>query len=576
MKKLQVEKKDKLIMLNIGIFLICFLCVGLSSLEQYLKIIVCCSLMILLVSAILVEKSITKEEIKEHKKEILCVCCVLFMALLFVYFKYLRFDWNSGNAQNILLFSAACLIGVSILLSIILYFCHPQKIHLSTGIIVFSVGIVYMCAMPVSMVPDESVHLFTAYHTSNMMMGIDENGCEKKGCVMMREEDSLYNHQAYDYTDENIVSFLSQIGQKSTNENLVASGWGVMHGNEYLFIPCSLGISVARLLHLNTASLFFLGRLFNFVFYVVLSMLAVYLIPFGKLLLSSILTMPMSFQQGMSFSYDVCVNSIAFLLTAIAFKFAYENTKKVNWKKAIPLLFFTFILAKAKGHAYITIALLPYITLFMNHLKCSNKKQTKVILSTVLVILLIVATGLGIMMIVNNNHLVSYTPSYLSYADAEKYSISFLLNHPRYIPRIIFGTLFVYGPYYLLTFVGHLLGWLELEISSIYIKIELMILALFTVFSDTKKITSNKRSISIIASLISIVFIFAGLLLAWTPINTVLVQGVQGRYFIPVALPLLLGLGGIKTKKLNLSWLYLVQNCLVILMTFDMIHWFFR
>ena len=565
MKKLQVEKKDKLIMLNIGIFLICFLCVGLSSLEQYLKIIVCCSLMILLVSAILVEKSITKEEIKEHKKEILCVCCVLFMALLFVYFKYLRFDWNSGNAQNILLFSAACLIGVSILLSIILYFCHPQKIHLSTGIIVFSVGIVYMCAMPVSMVPDESVHLFTAYHTSNMMMGIDENGCEKKGCVMMREEDSLYNHQAYDYTDENIVSFLSQIGQKSTNENLVASGWGVMHGNEYLFIPCSLGISVARLLHLNTASLFFLGRLFNFVFYVVLSMLAVYLIPFGKLLLSSILTMPMSFQQGMSFSYDVCVNSIAFLLTAIAFKFAYENTKKVNWKKAIPLLFFTFILAKAKGHAYITIALLPYIILFMNHLKCSNKKQTKVILSTVLVILLIVATGLGIMMIVNNNHLVSYTPSYLSYADAEKYSISFLLNHPRYIPRIIFGTLFVYGPYYLLTFVGHLLGWLELEI-----------LALFTVFSDTKKITSNKRSISIIASLISIVFIFAGLLLAWTPINTVLVQGVQGRYFIPVALPLLLGLGGIKTKKLNLSWLYLVQNCLVILMTFDMIHWFFR
>lgn len=576
MKKLQVEKKDKLIMLNIGIFLICFLCVGLSSLEQYLKIIVCCSLMILLVSAILVEKNITKEEIKEHMKEILCACCVLFMILLFVYYKYLRFDWNSGSTQNILLFTAVFLIGVSILLSIILYFCHPQKIHLSTGIVVFSVGIVYMCAMPVSMVPDESVHLFTAYHTSNMMMGIDENGCEKKGCVMMREEDSLYNHQVYNYTDENIVSFLSQIGQKSTNENLVASGWDTMYGNEYLFIPCSLGISVARLLHLNTASLFFLGRLFNFLFYVALSMLAVYLIPFGKLLLSSILTMPMSFQQGMSFSYDVCVNSIAFLSAAIAFKFAYENTKKVNWKKAIPLLFFTFILAKAKGHAYITIALLPYIILFMNHLKYSNKKQTKIILKTVFVILMTIMIGLGIMMIVNNNHLVSYTPSYLSYADAEKYSISFLLNHPRYIPRIIFETLFVYGPYYLLTFVGHLLGWLELEISSIYIKIELMILAVFTVFSDTKKITSNKRTISIIASLISIVFIFAGLLLAWTPINTVLVQGVQGRYFIPVALPLLLGLGGIKAKKLNLSWFYLVQNCLVILMTFDMIHWFFR
>ena len=393
---------------------------------------------------------------------------------------------------------------------------------------------------------------------------------------MMREEDAQYVHQSYNYTDENVVSFLSQIGGKSINEDLVSSGWDTMYGNEYLFIPCALGITTGRLLHLNTVSIFLLGRLFNFVFYVALSMLAVYLIPFGKLLLSSILTMPMSFQQGMSFSYDVCVNSIAFLSVAIAFKFAHEETKIINWKKAIPLLFFTFILAKAKGHAYITIALLPYIILFMNHLKYSNKKQTKIILKAVFVILMTIMIGLGIMMIVNNNHLVPYIPAYLSYADAEKYSISFLLNHPRYIPRIIFGTLFVYGPYYLLTFVGHLLGWLELEISSIYIKIELIILALFTVFSDTKKITSNKRTISIIASLISIVFIFAGLLLSWTPINTVLVQGVQGRYFIPVALPLLLGLGGMKARKLNLSWLYLVQNCLVILMTFDMIHWFFR
>ena len=162
MKKLRLEKKDKLIMLTAGIFLICFLCVSLSSLEQYLKIIVCCSLMILLVSAIFVEKSITKEEIREHQKEILCACCILFVILIFVYFKYLQFDWNSGSVQNILLFTAALLTGVSILLSIILYFCHPQKIHLSTGIVVFSVGIVYMCTMPVSMVPDESVHLFTA------------------------------------------------------------------------------------------------------------------------------------------------------------------------------------------------------------------------------------------------------------------------------------------------------------------------------------------------------------------------------------------------------------------------------
>ena len=70
MKKLQLEKKDKLIMLTAGIFLICFLCVSLSSLEQYLKIIVCCSLIILLVLTILVEKNVTKEEIPQIIKKL--------------------------------------------------------------------------------------------------------------------------------------------------------------------------------------------------------------------------------------------------------------------------------------------------------------------------------------------------------------------------------------------------------------------------------------------------------------------------------------------------------------------------
>ena len=40
---------------------------------------------------------------------------------------------------------------------------------------------------------------------------------------------------------------------------------GVMYGNEYLFVPCAVGLTVGRLLHLGTVVTFMLGRIFNMV-----------------------------------------------------------------------------------------------------------------------------------------------------------------------------------------------------------------------------------------------------------------------------------------------------------------------
>ena len=136
--------------------------------------------------------------------------------------------------------------------------------------IVSCFGLVYMFAMPVSVAPDEIVHAFATYHTLNIMMRIDDSACKEAGQVLIRTDDAQYNMQALQYTDEQVISVLSQLTNPLQDETLIQAGWGVMYCNEYLFVPCAVGVNVGRLLHLGTVATFMLGRIFNFGFYLIL------------------------------------------------------------------------------------------------------------------------------------------------------------------------------------------------------------------------------------------------------------------------------------------------------------------
>ena len=49
-------------------------------------------------------------------------------------------------------------------------------------------------------------------------------------------------------------------------------------------------------------------------------------------------------------------------------------------------------------------------------------------------------------------------------------------------------------------------------------------------------------------SVITILFILTGMLLSWTPLSCSQIEGVQGRYFLPIALIMLLPLRGSRLR----------------------------
>lgn len=545
--------------------------------EGFLKIIVTGTIILSAVMCAFLSKYIDIDILRENKKKVLSLAILLLIIIFFVYAHYISKLAMPGSPQFILMIAALIFIAITTVCSILIYLSSKDRIDIAVTMIVSCFGLVYMFAMPVSVAPDEIVHAFTAYHTSNMMMGIDDSACKETGQVLIRTDDAQYNMQALQYTDEQVISVLSQLTNPLRDETLIQAGWGVMYGNEYLFVPCAVGLTVGRLLHLGTVATLMLGRAFNFVFYLILLFFSLKILPFGKQILGMIALLPMSIQQCMSYSYDCIVNACAFFLVAMTMKIWLEGkkTEKHRYVRDLVVLLASILLFKAKGHAYAPIAILPYVALLWNKWKCPENKKRNLVLGASLGVLFAVIIGVAILIVFGNDHLVPYVEHKLSYLDANGYTVSFLINNPTHIVNLFVNTLIHMTPYYVASCIGRSLGWLEITVNKVYIIVYLVLLIAVFFIKKEKNIVGSASVLTIVLCTISVLFIFVGMAVSWTPIGVYIVQGVQGRYFLPMLLPLCLSFKGWIHKNYS-QYLLIMTMYLSVLTTFDMMAWFFR
>jgi uncharacterized membrane protein len=121
--------------------------------------------------------------------------------------------------------------------------------------------------------------------------------------------------------------------------------------------------------------------------------------------------------------------------------------------------------------------------------------------------------------------------------------LALLLHRPWQFGTVLYQTLRHQGSELFAQFVGEL-GWLDTPLPKLYYLAALLILVSATVltYSATSKVM-ERRSISVLIIMgATVLAIFGALYLAYTPVGSPQVDGVQGRYFLPVAafLPLVL------------------------------------
>lgn len=465
----------------------------------------------------------------------------IYAAVAFVFVAAYSLYWYVNNRSEIFLIFA--LIGCIIIAGIAAaYGMRILERADSEHLLIAALGIsclIFAFVFPPMTVPDEGHHYQSSYWLANCIMGdssINENS------IPMRESDWMlmteWSSTAVSY--QSYQSILDHFEFLNTNAEVVDSTGSFSLGNENIVakIGSVFAILIGKIFGLGAYPLFYLGRIFTFLQYSICVMLAYRIIPFGKNVIAAIALLPMTLHVAASFSYDGGIIGLAFLLIALIVRSIYREGK-IDRNEIASIALVTFLLAPCKL-IYTPIIIL---SIFIPSKRFRGRSR-KIYFFCAMMLLALIAVAL--LRIPSLTGLASAASSNANYRGTEVghfYSVADILNNPLTTVMLFFRSLMVQGDFYLRSMIGGSLGWFQSGIVAPYYLVVVYILILFLSAQKSKDdqvdIPCIQKVICLLIFTISMLGSMLSMYLGWTFNTELIIQGVQGRYFLPV-LPLLM------------------------------------
>lgn len=297
------------------------------------------------------------------------------------------------------------------------------------------------------------------------------------------------------------------------------------------YIIPTLAVLIGKLMGLSISIIFYIGRLSNLFFYIIIIFLAIKYTPVLKWVFFLLALMPMALYEAASFSSDGFNIAISFLLIAYILKLAFdEKISKINRNQFLFVFILGVMLALSK-EVYVLLLILFLIIpkhKFINR----NFKYTWFFIIFVFSIMTALLWGLVVKGM--------YVPLNSNINPQEQ--ITYILTHFLSFIWIFLGTISQNLLFYLTTFVGTF-GWndigLDTPLPPFLVYIYLLFVLVIALTDKVKvDIQLKQKLFSIAIFLVTFVSIFILEYLTWTTVGNNLIVGVIGRYFIPIA-PLL-------------------------------------
>lgn len=295
-----------------------------------------------------------------------------------------------------------------------------------------------------------------------------------------------------------------------------------------LYLPQAMGIEIGKILNQSPLMLMYLGRFFNLIFSTTIIYFAIKNLPVKKNLLFLYGLIPMLLYQSASLSADGFTNSICIFTITYFAKLAISHKKSVE-KREIIAMFLLVILVSLTKQVYFLITLLYFL---IPKTKFKSKKHyitigVSLILVTALVNLLWAKISGTDPTTLNQTGVVP------------KDQIVFILAHPLLYIKIFIKTLSIETFSYINSFIG-VLGWLEVTLPKYIVISYVPMLIIATLNGKVKCFDFKQRKIMALIFLATFVLIMTAIYVTWTSVGGQKVIGIQGRYFIPIVLLLLL------------------------------------
>lgn len=381
-------------------------------------------------------------------------------------------------------------------------------------------GVLYMFIMPFPSVPDENRHFLKIY-------GMTEGVFFPSDKVSLPGNLEFPNQYNFSYSE-----YSGYTGLKADYSNMQ---WYDLSSTTLYFplvyLPQTLGFLIAKLFTLNITAICLTGRICGYLFNVFMICLAIKLMPAKKELVFMTALLPIFMQESVSLAGDSVENAMIMVFVSCVLALREGKTDK-RW----PL----FILAPLIGLCkmfYLPLVLLVLIT--------NEKPRTK---------MLVIAESL----ILNVLWLLcaSGQPShYNNGADGAAQSAYIMADPFRYIVTILMTVVSCIRTWVRQAFGGNL-GWISVNIFMPFILIYILMMMYIALVKSDSTLKCGGRVCILVIDISVFLIVLTGEYLQWTAVGANLIDGVQGRYFVPLIVITLFASGN---RKLNLPAGHVMQ-----------------
>lgn len=427
-------------------------------------------------------------------------------------------------------------MGIFLLLAtgalVLIRICRKDTVKAETVFLPFAIvlGIVYMILIPVWSTPDSEAHYMAVYRLSNRVLGYDTDQ------EWVWREDDFESHsrlwQTFGYNNPNMQSYVNLAGNLTvTAENTEVVE--MKHKENRMkfysalnYVPQVVGMTVGRLLRLSYILCAYLARLCILAFYVYGCWRAIRTTPIGKSLFAMIPLLPVALMSGSSFSYDpmVLVSTLNFVASVFAL-YAQPEKKRYLIEAAV----WAFMLGAIKGGGY--LLLLPVA--FLPLLKTEKKKGVKQTL-------IIMGSGLFSVLLFDKLLQIGQELFQFGTAVSDKMSASYAYLHPIKYIQLCVNSYLKEGSELFINMMGTRLGWMEIVLPDM-LAVLLVVVTCIYAFYEKDELQFGKKEKIICIITCALVMVFTPMmLLSWTNKGATAIDGLQGRYYLPAFILLLL------------------------------------
>lgn len=402
-----------------------------------------------------------------------------------------------------------------------------ENLPLFMSALVFALGVLFSFATPINQVPDENTHFLRGVQMAYGDWGFEEGYVFPDDVNLLMQCFPVAYNNGYPAKDTGIVyDRYSQYYELRRQGTEKAENNGIIIFQVLPYIPLTVGIFAARILGMSAMAMYFMGRIRNVCFFTLCAYFALKMSGRFKMILFSIMCLPL-----MCFMYGSC-NSDAVLFGLMFLMFGAVLSDEFDKYK-----FFTFALTLALlATCKMTyIVFLPMLLCIKNenwNVKVRGKsinKLTALIVTVLIFVVVYEGTSLYVAAF-SNFGTIDRT---MADTDPMRQLLFIVKNPLRY--AAVFADTLKNNSFFL--FSGGLLGWIDVKIPLVNYLTPLI--ALFTVVNGAgvfEKRDAVKTAGFFVCSLLTYATAMTGLYLSWTPVTLPQIIGMQARYVYPAFL----------------------------------------